>query len=63
MEVKYGDGARLNTNQRINYPRINQGDFATFSGSNRQISPAGYNIKVIVIQYTSQGRIIYSPHR
>ena len=64
VEVKYGDGAALNPNQKINYPRINQGDFPTFSGPNGQVIPSGTTtMKVIVIHYTSKGRIIYSPYK
>ena len=71
VEVKYGQNARLNTNQQTNYPQINDGELPAFNGFNGRQAlqnttvPSSQPFKVIVIYYPfpGSGPIIFSPWR
>ncbi|PIE49677.1 MAG: hypothetical protein CSA39_01275 [Flavobacteriales bacterium] len=63
VEVKNGPTARLNSNQKINYPEINRGQTPIFDGPNGSVVPQNRTIKIIVIKYTASGRIIFSPYK
>lgn len=63
VEVKNGPSAALNTNQKLNYPEINSSEIPTFPGPNGSVVPQNTTIRVIVIHYTAEGRIIYSPYK
>ena len=51
LEVKNGPSAALNTNQKINYSRINSGEIPAFSGPNGNVIPQNTTIRVMVIHY------------
>lgn len=63
VEVKNGPNASLNTNQKINYSRINSGEIPVFTGPNGSVVPINTQIRVIVIHYTATSRVIFSPYK